>query len=112
LPGLWALFFATTVYGHVALKFAVAGVPGGTYRQVLAAASTSGWGWSAVLAWGLSCLLWLLVLSRQSLMAANSVSALRYVLVCVAAWSWAGESVRWPQALGITLIAGGIWLVR
>ena len=46
-PALWALFFFTSVYGHVALKAAVNRVPGGGYRQVLTATVTNIWGWSA-----------------------------------------------------------------
>jgi drug/metabolite transporter (DMT)-like permease len=112
LPLLWGLFFATTVYGHVALKFAVAGTVQNNYRQVLATATTSLWGASAVLAWSASCLLWALLLSRQELLSANSISSLRYVLICVAAWLWVGETIRWPQVIGIALIASGTWLVK
>jgi drug/metabolite transporter (DMT)-like permease len=110
LPALWALFFATTVYGH-SLKFAVSAAPGAGYRRVLLAAASGSWGPSALLAWT-ACLLWAVLLSRQGLLSANSVSSLRYVLICAAAWLCAGESIRWPQAVGIALIASGTWLVR
>jgi hypothetical protein len=85
LPVLWALFFLTTVYGHVALKFAVDG-PGRTLARVFATM----WGWSALAAWAASCLLWAAVLSRQQLLSANSVASLRYVLICllIAAGTW------------------------
>jgi drug/metabolite transporter (DMT)-like permease len=109
---VWALFFFTTVYGHVALKTAVNRVPGGAYRQVLAATATNFWGWSALVAWGLSSLLWALALSRHSLVTVNAVSALRFVLVGLAAWGLLSERITWSQAVGMALIAGGILLVR
>ena len=111
-PALWALFFFTSVYGHVALKAAVNRVPGGSYRQVLTATVTNFWGWSALLAWGLSCLLWALALARHPLVTANAVSSLRYVLVGLAAWGLLSERVTWPQGVGMALIVGGILLVR
>jgi uncharacterized membrane protein len=109
---LWALFFVTSVYGHVALKFAVLKVQGGGYRQVLLAAATNFWGWSAFLAWTFSCVLWVLALARQQLMTANSISSFRYVLICLAAWSLLSEEVTWPQWLGMAFITCGIILVK
>ena len=111
-PALWALFFFTSVYGHIALKAAVNRVPGDGYRQVLTATVTNFWGWTALLAWGLSCLLWALALARHPLVTANAVSSLRYVLVGLAASGLLGEQVTWPQGLGMALIIGGILLVR
>jgi len=107
LPVLWALFFLTTVYGHVALKFAVDG-PG----RSLARAFASFWGLSALAAWAASCLLWAAVLSRQELLSANSVASLRYVLICLAAWLCVGERATGTQLLGILLIAAGTWLAK
>jgi drug/metabolite transporter (DMT)-like permease len=109
---VWALFFFTSVYGHVALKTAVNRVPGGSYREVLAATATNFWGWSALVAWGLSCLLWALALARHNLVTANAVSSLRYVLVGLAAWALLSERITWSQGVGMVLIAGGILLVR
>jgi drug/metabolite transporter (DMT)-like permease len=111
-PGLWLLFFATTVYGHVALKFAVDRAEPGDFRRALVAALVDHWGWSACLAWGVSCVLWAAVLSRQTLLQANAVSSLRFVLICLAACVLLGESLNRTQTLGMALIAAGILLVR
>src|SRR5262249_6789909 len=73
---IWLLFFATPVYGHVALKVAVDRASGDT-RQAIRAAVASGWGWSACSAWCLSCLLWAAALSKCPLMQANALSSLR-----------------------------------
>jgi drug/metabolite transporter (DMT)-like permease len=108
---IWALFFASSAYGHVALKLAV-GRADVTYRNALWNAATSLWGWSAVLAWTLSCVLWAMAISRQKLMVASSVSSLSYALLCVAAWAFLGERVTWPQATGVVLIVAGILLVK
>jgi uncharacterized membrane protein len=109
---LWALFFATSVYGHVALKLAVAPVADGGYGRVLWACVTDFWGWSAVFAWGVSCALWALTLSRHELMTANAISSLRYALTCVAAWAFLSEGIGWQRAAGMLLIGIGIVLVK
>src|SRR5260370_2133736 len=70
---LWALFFLTSVYGHLALKLSVARAGSSSYGSVLWASVTDSWGWSALLAWSLSCVLWSLPLSRHDLMTANAI---------------------------------------
>jgi drug/metabolite transporter (DMT)-like permease len=109
---LWALFFLTSVYGHVALKLAVAPAAGSGYGRVLRASVSDFWGWSAMLAWGLSCALWGLTLSRHELMTANAISSLRYALTCVAAWAFLSEGIGWQRAAGMLLIGIGIVLVK
>ena len=110
-PAIWLLFFATTVYGHVALKVAVDRTTQDEARRVFSALADL-WGWSACLAWGASCLLWMLALSRHQLVFANGLSSLRYVLIALAAWALLGERVTWPQMFGMALIAVGLLLVR
>jgi drug/metabolite transporter (DMT)-like permease len=112
-PGaLWTLFFLTSVYGHVGLKLAVGPAAGSSYGHVLRLSATNLWGWSAVLAWGLSCALWTLTLSRHELMTANAISSLRYLLTCIAAYAFFGEEIGWQRAAGMLLIALGIVLVK
>jgi drug/metabolite transporter (DMT)-like permease len=109
---LWSLFFLTSAYGHVALKLAVARAGCGGYRAVLRATVTDVWGWSALLAWTGSCVLWGLALSRHELMTANAISSLRYVLIGLAAWAFLSEGVDWQRAGGMLLIGFGILLVK
>jgi uncharacterized membrane protein len=108
---IWLLFFATSVYGHVALKVAVDRTVQDKARRVFSALQGV-WGWSACLAWGASCLLWMLALSRHRLVFANGLSSLRYVLVGLAAWAALGERLTWSQLFGMALIAAGLLLVR
>jgi uncharacterized membrane protein len=108
---IWAIFFASSVYGHVALKLAVTG-PHANYREALWSAATSFWGWSTVAAWGLSCLMWVLAISNQKLLVAGSISSLSYALICGAAWIFLGERVSVTQCIGIGLIMVGIVLVK
>jgi drug/metabolite transporter (DMT)-like permease len=108
---IWLLFFATSVYGHVALKVAVDRTVGDEAGRVFAALRNL-YGWSACLAWGASCLLWMLALARHRLVFANGVSSLRYVLVGLAAWAVLGERMSWSELLGMALIAAGLLLVR
>jgi drug/metabolite transporter (DMT)-like permease len=111
-PALWVLFFVSSTYGHLALKFAVTRAGGGGYGPALRAAATSPWGWSTVAAWGLSCVLWVVVLSRHGVMTANCISSLEFVLIGLGAWLFLSERATWTQILGMALIAGGIWLVK
>jgi drug/metabolite transporter (DMT)-like permease len=106
---LWALFFASSIYGHVALKVAVNRASSGTLGATLRAA-LGPWGLSAFASWTASGVLWMLVLARRPLMAANSISSLRYALVCASAWVFLGERVAPSQLAGVALIAAGILL--
>jgi drug/metabolite transporter (DMT)-like permease len=101
----WLLFFGTSVYGHVALKQAVE-----TKRTVMAAA-LSGWGISAMCAWTLSGVLWMLVLSKHSLLTANSISSLRYVCICAASWLIWRTDITARSGVGMAVIAVGVYLV-
>src|SRR5262245_5535 len=107
----WVLFFATSVYGHVALKAAVARARSGSAVSVLG----SGLSWlgvSAYAAWGVSCLCWMLVLSRCTLLRASSISSLSYVMVCASAVLFLDENLTAARAIGVFLIAGGILLIK
>jgi uncharacterized membrane protein len=44
------------------------------------------------------------------LVGANSISAARYVLICLTAWFFLREDIRFHQAIGILLVTVGIWL--
>jgi drug/metabolite transporter (DMT)-like permease len=108
---IWLLFFATSVYGHVALKAAVDGAAQDEARRLFSALRGV-WGWSACMAWGASLPLWMLALSRHRLVFANGLSSLRYVLIGLAAWAVLGERLTWSQLFGMALIAAGLLLVR
>lgn len=108
--GLWTLFFATGVFGHVALKLAVGSDPAqNAFRSFAAVASP--WGLSALASWTASLALWLVVLPRFPLIQAASLSTLRYLGICLAAWLFLKEGVSLQQGLGVTLIALGVALV-
>lgn len=105
---VWALCLATTVYGHIALKLAMSGR---SERAVdLLRGLFTPWAVSGVLAWCVSSLLWLRVLSRQTLFAASSVSALKYVLLALASTVVLREAVSARQWAGFAFIAVGVWL--
>ncbi len=101
---LWALFFLTTVYGHVGLKLAVDREPS------FVRAAFSPWGLSAFAAWTASSVLWMVVLQRETLLSASSVSSLRYALTVIAAVLFLREAVTVRTAAGVALIAVGTYL--
>lgn len=103
---VWSLFFATTMYGHVAMKLAVDRNTG------TVAAALSAWGISAVAAWGASSLLWMLVLAKESLFRASTISSLRYVFVIAAAWAMTRKTPTASGLAGACLVAIGVYLAR
>ena len=102
---LWVGYFAASAYGHVALKLAVDG------RSKLWGAALSPLGISAYLAWTVSAVLWMTLLSKHSLFAANGISTLRYALIAACAPIFLRESLDRMQMAGGVLIVIGVWLV-
>jgi len=108
---IWALFFASSVFGHVAIKLGTAGDGGEGWGRAWALA-TSPWTISGVGAWCLSGVLWVAILDKTGLSEAMSVSALRYALIILAAFALLGEPIGGRQWAGMALIAVGIGLVK
>ena len=106
---VWAFFLGSSVFGHVALKRAAGQADHFDYKRALTMWKEP-WALGAMLAWVLSCLLWGLLLTRQGVGQATGTSALRYVLILLAAVLWLGETMNWRQGLGCGLIVAGIWL--
>jgi drug/metabolite transporter (DMT)-like permease len=101
---IWVLYLATDVYGHVALKAA-------SETQNLQHVLFSPLGLSAGLAWVMSAMMWILILSKHPLLTANSVSTLTYALIAASAWLFFGEAIKLLKLLGMLLICVGIYLV-
>lgn len=104
---LWLLFFITDVYGHVTLKLTVGHEL--TASEMIKRILCSWIGWSIFLAWGLAGLLWVCVLSKNTLFQTNSISMVNYILVCLSAVWFLGESPDSSQWIGISLIGAGIY---
>jgi len=109
--GLWLLFFATTVFGHVGMKLAVQGKQNASALETVASLLQP-WGLSATIAWTLSAVIWLLIVSRQELYVANSISSLRYVLIALVCWGILQETPAAKDWVGMALITVGVILVR
>ena len=106
---IWILFFATTVYGHVALKIGVG--DGNVYdiRKAFQIVFTF-WGISTLLAWIISAVLWVILLTRHSVISANAISCLRYVLIWIAAFLFVREPMQSRHVIGAVFIVTGIWI--
>lgn len=102
----WVLFFGLTVYGHVAMKFAVMETDRSFVSQMF-----TGFGLTALMAWFLSALLWGVLLSRYSLFEACSASSIRYLCVSLSAWLLLGETLSILQFMGMGFIVIGIYFV-
>ncbi len=105
--GLWIVFFAASVYGHIGFKLAAQS--GG---KDMGAMLFSMWGISAVLAWGASAVLWVAILSKTSLIAANTTSALSHTLIAIIAVLFFREAITLKQFLGVVLVIAGVYLVN
>jgi drug/metabolite transporter (DMT)-like permease len=102
------LFFATDLYGHLILKMTLGrDLPLGEMAKRLLGTWT---GWSIFFAWGLAGLLWVLVLSKNSLFQTNSISMVNYLLICLGAVCFLGETLDPKQWMGMALIGAGIYL--
>ncbi|GMU53923.1 MAG: hypothetical protein AMXMBFR33_30690 [Candidatus Xenobia bacterium] len=104
---IWILFFATTVYGHAGFKQAFHSGATTVWQCLF-----SVWGITATLAWCASALLWIAILSRSTLIAAHTSSALSQVLVAATAMLWFGERVSTAQGIGVVLVVTGVYLVN
>lgn len=101
---IWALYFAADVYGHLALKLA-------SREPTLWRIALSPWGITAGLAWIIAGVMWMLILSKHSLLAANTISALSYALIAFAAIMFFQEDLTVAKLLGTGLICAGIYLM-
>lgn len=106
---VWTVFFASSVFGHVALKRAAGISDKFEYARVLEMWRNP-WAISAIFCWTLSCLVWALLLTRYGVAEAAGHSSMRYVLILLVAVLWLGESLDFKQIVGAVFIATGIWL--
>ncbi len=106
---VWTLFFASSVFGHVALKRAAGVSADFQYSQVVEIWKDP-WAILAVMSCVVSSLLWALLLTRFDVAEAAGHSAFRYVLILLLAVFWLGESISTRQVAGAGCITLGIWL--
>ncbi|WKZ56691.1 MAG: hypothetical protein QY326_08150 [Bdellovibrionota bacterium] len=109
--GLWIAFFATTVFGHLAMKLAVQGKESAPVWQTFGA-MLNPWGLGGMAAWVLSAFVWLLIVAKEDLYVANSVSALRYLLIAMACWAFLQETPSPKDWGGMVLITVGVLMLR
>jgi uncharacterized membrane protein len=105
--GIWIIFFASSVYGHIGFKFAAQ-----SGAKDISGMLFSLWGISAALAWAASAVLWVAILSKNSLIAANTTSALSHAMIAVVALLLFREVITTKQAIGIVLVIAGVYLVN
>ena len=64
-----------------------------------------------VVAYGLSSIFWLILLSRVDLSYAYPVLSLGYVAIVLVSWLLLGEQVSLARWVGVLVICLGVWLV-
>ncbi|MEW6059493.1 MAG: EamA family transporter [Actinomycetota bacterium] len=83
------------------------GFDGASLRSAVSTAAV----WGGLLLFGLSAVVWLVVLSRASLSFAYPFASLTYVLILLSDKLVLGEDVSPMRWGGVALIAGGIFLI-
>lgn len=106
---VWTLFFASSVFGHVALKRAAGIADHFDYARIVTMWKNP-WAITAILSWTISCLIWALLLTRYGVTEAAGHSSLRYVLMVAMAVIWLREPLTARQILGTVFIGTGIWM--
>ena len=69
------------------------------------------WLWGAVLAYGMSFVLWLAVLSKTPVSVAFPFLSIGYVIVAVGGYFFFGERISAVQICGLCAICAGVFLV-
>lgn len=113
-PGIhvfWGMLLALDVVIQVTMKLAgdqLGPIPFGL--EWAAAALSSPMLWIALVGYMATFVLWLAILHSSPLSAAFPTTALVYVFVPLAGWSYLGEDFSLRQAAGIALIIAGVLL--
>ncbi|MDR1818052.1 MAG: EamA family transporter [Puniceicoccales bacterium] len=69
------------------------------------------WLWTALASYGVSVVLWMVVLSKVEVSFAYAFLSLGFVMVTVLGFLLFQENVTWVRALGIALICAGVFFV-
>lgn len=88
---------------------AIDAVSGAAEKIIAMAVNT--WLWLAVLSYGASLLIWLVVLSRVPVSFAYAFSSLGFVVVTACGWFFLGETVSVMRMAGIAIICLGVIVV-
>jgi hypothetical protein len=96
---LWLIFFSATIFGHVALKISVEKMLNKT-GSTMWAVFWQPWSLFGYGLWGISCLVWVLVLQKNSLLQANNISSLKYIGLTLAAVGIFHEKLNMIQWVG------------
>jgi multidrug transporter EmrE-like cation transporter len=64
-----------------------------------------------LMCYGISVVLWVLVLSRLEVSTAYPMVSLGYIITAVAAWAWFGEALTPMRIAGIAVIILGVFMV-
>jgi len=103
---VWIVYLLSDVYGHVALKMAMTGDSANLWHTLF-----SFWGITAGLSWFVAGVSWTFVLSKHPLLTANTVAALTYILIGVAAAIIFKETLTRQNIVGMVCVFVGIYLV-
>src|SRR5262249_15832284 len=66
---------------------------------------------TGMVCYGVSILVWLMVLSRLEVSVAYPMVSLGYILTAVAAWNWFGEALSPMRVAGIAVIILGVFMI-
>lgn len=79
--------------------------------EKITAMAVNPWLWLALLSYGASLLIWLVVLSRVPVSFAYAFSSLGFVVVTACGWFFLGETVSVMRMAGVSIICLGVIIV-
>lgn len=112
MRGVIGLFVVVDTATQIAFKYASDAIGAGSFDIAwIGNAIGTPVLWLAVALYGLTFVLWMIILARLDLSRAFPLSALTYITVPAAGMLLFGERLTLPQTFGIALIISGVLLV-
>jgi len=113
---LLAVTILLNVAGQLAMKKGMTAVGAVTFQidrfaSAMGQALSNGYVLAGIAAYGISAVLWLVLLSRLALSYVYPAISLGYVLVVLISWAVLREDVPPLRWLGVLVICGGVYLI-
>jgi len=113
---LLAITILLNVAGQLAMKKGMTAVGAVTFQidrftSAMGQALSNGYVLAGIAAYGISAVLWLVLLSRLALSYVYPAISLGYVLVVLISWAVLREDVPPLRWLGVLVICGGVYLI-
>jgi drug/metabolite transporter (DMT)-like permease len=116
MPPLLMILISVTlgVCGQLCFKYAMLRVGAVDFSHIttgLLAMASSPFVWLGLCCYGLSTIIWLMILSRVQLSYAYPLLSTGYILIVILSYLIFKEPVTWLRFGGVLVIVAGVWMV-